>query len=243
MQASRFVGGVLAGINSTLSGGSGALQGIQAGIYGLLKLNETWSLGGELQYLYRLNNSMNFKDDYYTGKVLSEGTLVRNGQTYYPVRYDVDSMLSRYSFTSYSSLSLPLYVQYNRNRLSLYGGLNLGFHFRPNVARVDVKIATISRFDTLAAGMPIVAPASRASDVSLSDFDSRFSVGYLAGAKYQITSQLHLDLRLTQQLWDHLRQRSVGAAKVSETYLYLPTIQLSAGYRFRNPSKAKPKQP
>jgi opacity protein-like surface antigen len=243
LQESHLIGGVLAGINSTLSGGSGALQGIQAGIYGLLKLNERWSLGGELQYLYRLNNSMNLKDDYYTGTVRSEGVITRNGQTYYPVRYDVDSMVNRYSFGSYSSLALPLYVQYNHQRFSIYGGLNLGFHFRPNVDFADVKIATISRFDTLAAGTPMVAPASRAADVSLSDFDSRFSVGYLAGAKYQITPKLHLDLRLTQQLWDNLRQRSVGTAKVSETYLYLPTIQLSAGYRFRNHSKPKPQQP
>ena len=243
LQKARFTFGLLAGINSTMSAGTGALQGLHAGIVGLLKLSEKWQLGAELRSAYRLNNSMDLRDDYFSGKTVNEATVMRNGKPYYALRYEIDSMLSRYSFNSYSSLELPLLLRYNHKRISVFGGPGFAFHFAPNVTRSDTRIATISRYDTLDASLPLPQLPGRTSDVSISDFGSRFSLGYQAGAQYRLTPALHLDLRLSQQLWDSRQGSSVGARRVSDTYIHIPTVQLSVGYHFGVTPRPKPAPP
>lgn len=243
LQNARFAFGLLAGINSTLGAGTGALQGLHAGIAGLLRLSEKWQLGAELRYAYRLNNSMDLKDDYFSGKTLNEATVMRNGRPFNAVRYEIDSMLSRYSFTAYSSLELPLQLRYEHKRMAFYGGPTLAFHFAPNVTRTDTRIATISRYDTLDAALPLPTLPGRTSNVSLSDFDSRFSLGYNVGAQYRLTPALRLDFRLSQQVWDHGQSRSAGSRRVSDTYLHIPSLQLSVGYFFGgNPASATQKK-
>ncbi len=229
---SQFSMGILAGINSTLSGGSGALQGLHAGLWGILKLSEKWSIGSDLKFLFRLNNSMDLKDDTYSSQTFNETSVTRNGQLYNAMRTDVDSTLRRYTFTSYNSIELPLYVRYSHNRFSVYGGPNVAFHFRPSVTRTDTKIGTVSRYDTLLASQPLPTAVSRPADVTFSDFDSRFSLGYLVGAQYRLSSALGLDLRLSHQVWDNLQNRSAGAGRVSTTYIQIPALQLSVNYRF-----------
>lgn len=241
LQQARFSFGLLAGINSSLGGGSGALQGLHAGMMGILALSEKWSLGAELRYAFRLNNSMDLKDDYYSGKVINEATISRNGKAYNAVRYEIDSMLSRYSFPSYQSLELPLQVRYNHNRFSFYGGPSVAFHFAPAVTKTNTRIGTISRFDTLDAALPLPTLPSRASDVTTDDFGSRFSLGYNVGAQYRIMPALHLDLRLSQALWDNQQGRSAGSRRVSETYLHIPSVQLSVGYFWSEKSSKKEK--
>lgn len=242
LRSARYTIGLLAGINSTLSGGSGALQGLHAGIFGLLKLSEKWHIGAGLHYAYRLNNSMDLKDDYFSGRVISEATVMRNGRPYNALRYEIDSMLSRYSFTSYSSLELPLQLRYEQKRFSVYGGPNIAFHFAPAVTRTDTRIATISRYDTLDASLPLPTLPGRTSDVSLSDFDNRFSLGYNVGAQYRLTPALRLDLRLSQQLWDNRQSHSAGSRRVSETYLHIPSLQLSVGYFFQQKQSLQQKR-
>ncbi len=234
LRSARYTIGLLAGINSTLSGGTGALQGLQAAVVGLLKLSEKWHIGAEVRYALRLNNSMDLKDDYFSGKVINEATVMRNGRPYNAVRYEIDSMMSRYSFNTYSHIELPLQLRFDQKRFSVYGGPSFAFHFAPSVTRTNTRIATISRFDTLDAALPLPTLPGRTSDVSLSDFDSRFSLGYHAGAQYRLTPSLSLDLRLSQQLWDNRQGRNAGSRRVSETYLHIPSVQLSVGYFFRH---------
>ncbi len=228
----KFYAGMMAGINSSLTG-VGSLQGFHFGLMGMIAFSEHFALVAELRYLRRFNGSANLRDDYYNTKRISESAYTQNGQTYNVYRYDLDSNVSFYKFGSLNTFQLPLYMRYSRNRLSLLAGVHLAYHLRTDVEHGGDRIATISRYDTLLAAATPVAPLSRQATVSVADFGRRFGIGYVAGAGYELSPAINLDLRLSQQIWDNLKGTSEGARTVSKNYFQLPTLQLSVGYRFQ----------
>jgi hypothetical protein len=228
----RFYAGTLAGISSTLAG-AGSLQGFHFGLMGMMAFSERFALVTELRYLRQFNGSSNLRDDYYKTYMVSESAFQQNGQSYNVYRYDLDSNVSSYKFEGVNTFQLPIYARIGFNRFSLLGGLNLSYHMRTDVEQGGARIATISRYDTLLTGATPPLPLSRAATINVADFGPRFGIGYVAGAAYNLSPSLSLDMRITQQVWDNKKHVSEGARTISKTYFQLPTLQLSVGYRFQ----------
>lgn len=212
----HFYPGILVGGNSTF--GQNNLSGFHAGLSGIISFNEKWSVLTELKYMHRFHSGT-IQDDYLR---TTDSTKVVNG-----VRYNsYDSVEHFFNFPSASAVELPIALRYAIKRFQLFGGANMVYHFTINNVyegdRLHPKETAMSSTVnyTWHKGLP---------GVTISDFSSRFGIGALLGAAYQMTPAMQIDLRLTQNVWDNAR--TPGAKAISRALYNVPSMQMTVTYR------------
>jgi hypothetical protein len=203
----QFYGGVTFGVNSYLFGPN-SMNGVQAGVRGLVVFDETVAFLSELKYIQRFNNNSVINDNYLSG---ASGA--------------VNEIEHFFKFSALHSIEMPLAVKYAFNRLHLLGGANLAYNFKASAEEVTRPLAQPTPGHTFA-----TAPV-----ISIDDFGPRFSVGGVLGVGYSITPAFDVDFRVTKNLFDNAK--GAGGRVVSRELYRSPSLQLSIGYRFSQRNK------
>jgi hypothetical protein len=224
----KFYGGVIGGLNSSLSGNN-SMWGFQLGLSGLLSLNERWGVVSELKFMQRFNNKAISNNGYANlDSSAATGSMV----------YTWDSVNRSFTFPTVSAIELPVYIKYSLNRLNFHAGMNLTYNF--SIKNIDMKEFTIRQTNNEG---PVMEGAVNYSfdngvpKIEVADFSSRFSMGYLFGVGYQLSPALQVDVRMTKAFTDNAK--TDGAKELSKRVFNNPTVQVNLNYRFSN-NKFKP---
>lgn len=223
----RFYPGVIVGANTSLAG-QNSLYGFQLGATGTLSLNDKWGILTELKYVQRLRKDSKLDDNYINNLDSSVSPSKQK-------LYSYDSTQHYFNYTNVSSIELPVAIKYSLKRLNLFGGGN--FVYNLGVANVTEYSYKYSQETPAMSANINYEWVNGAPKITVTDFKSRFSIGYLIGAGYQLSPAMQLDIRLTQNVWDNAK--SEGGKLISKDLYKMPSLQINMSYRFSN-SKNKP---
>jgi opacity protein-like surface antigen len=204
----HFAPGLTAGINGTFFGPN-SFKGFQFGVNGNFILNDQVSVMADLKYFHRINNDYTLNDNYYTYTPVATGG------------YSKELIVNPYNFSTLHSIEMPLYVRYTSGNFNFFVGGNFLYMFSINTGAYPLanpgSITQVSAIEN-----------DNKPQLQAKDFDSRFGMGYLVGASYQVTSKVTIDFREVQTLWDN---GSSSGSKIISNQLYRsPSLQLSLGY-------------
>ena len=239
MARAQFYAGITGGFNANMFGAN-SLAGFQLGITGLLAFNERWSIGAELKFYQRFNTGASIQDNYTKGYDYIPGSIgTQNGQQVQSWSWKEDRVTHYYNFTAVQTLEAPIALRYNIGRIFGEAGVNLMYAFAINAEEIE-------RTDGAAVPMAKSIPVGNTPEninggrpqVNLSDFGSRFGLGYVLGAGYQFSPALNTNFRLVQGFWDNAGAN--GAQRVSRSLYQMPSLQLSIGYRFSQNRNIRP---
>jgi opacity protein-like surface antigen len=205
--SAQFAPGLTAGINGTFFGPS-SFKGFQFGVTGNFIFGDNFSILTELEYFRRMNNNYSITDNYYTYTQAGGGLYTKTTQ---PVTY---------SFSTLQSIEMPISIRYCKSHFNFYVGGNIVYTFAINTGESS-STATSTTVST--------AGSNSEGQIKVSDFDSRFGLGYLFGVSYQVTPNMMLDFRNVQTVWDNAS--TPGAKTISNQLYKSPSLQISIGYR------------
>jgi hypothetical protein len=224
----KFYGGVIGGLNTSLSGNN-SMWGFQLGLSGLLSLNERWGIVSELKFMQRFNSKAVANNGF---ENLDSAT-VDNVTT-----YTWDSVNRSFNFPTVSAVELPLYIKYTLSRFNFHAGMNLTYNFAiKNVEENSFKIRQVNNEGPVMQGAVNYSFDNGVPKIELTDFSSRFSLGYLFGMGYQLSPALQLDVRMTKAFADNAKTN--GAKELSKKIYNQPSVQVNLNYRFSS-NKFKP---
>ncbi len=219
-----FQPGVLAGINSSMAGHNSTF-GLQAGLSGIVTFSDHWSVLGELKYFNQFNLGGQVRETYHKydfTKTATTNTYVHDSVDHY------------YEYTTLSSLQLPIALRYSIQKISIMAGGNFSYNLAVNSATDLGK--TYSKTETIASGTVSYKWENGAPQISIKDFSSRFSIGYLFGVAWQMAPTMILDARVTQSFWDNAK--TPGQKLVSKALYDNPSVQLNFTYRIGKPKNS-----
>ncbi len=231
----QFYTGFAAGINYTPSGNGNNFQGVQFGPTGELVFNKHWSLFGAVKYFNRSGGKKTINDNFAKDVSNNIADSVKGANTYFTVL--TDSTNRYFNFSTVHSFEMPISVRYAINKFYLMTGINLAYSLPVNVELVEKEYKGMNSrvVQTNTTSKPMLSESK--SILTTADFGSRFGVGYLIGAGYQITPAWQTDLRMVNTFWDNAK--GDGAKRLSKDFYRLPSIQITVGYQFnRGRSKA-----
>lgn len=225
MNGISFYPGLLAGVNCSAVNGKPAL-GFQAGITGLVKMSERWSILTEIKYMNNITNRTTIDDGY--NRDLQSQTDPANTAI---ITYRWDSVVHNFGYSSLSSVNMPIALRFSAGRMNVFGGLNMAYNFGVNIYdggatyhKSETRPIDLGGFDWHA------APAKYDA---ANDFKAKFGIGYVIGASYQASPAMQVDLRVaTQSLWNNAK--TSGSKEVFNHLYRSPSLQLNASYRFSN---------
>ena len=212
----RFAPGLTAGINSTFFGPN-SFKGFQFGLTGELFFNDDLGLMGEFKYFHRINNDYQVNDNYYN--YLNNGTK--------------QLVLSSYSFSALHSFEMPISIRYSKGNFTFIAGGNIVYAFSINTGAATI----VSPTAPVATSVSPAQATDNKPQLSASDFNSRFGLGYLFGFAYKVSPNVTLDLRDVQSFWDNAG--SAGAKSVSTQLYKSPSFQFSLNYRLGKKSRGE----
>ncbi len=206
-----FAPGLTAGINGTFFGPN-SFKGFQFGVTGKFIFGEDISIMGELKYFNRSNNDFAMTDNFYR-YVQNQGSNT----------FSKEQVSNTYSFSTLHSFEVPISVRYMVGNFDFFGGFNLIYNLGINIDAAPPIVAN-----------PVPGTFTQIGNdnkpaLAVSDFDSKFGLGYLFGFSYQLSPNLALDIRNVQTFWNS--GGGSGAKYVSEQLYKSPSIQLSLSYR------------
>lgn len=224
-----FYPGIIGGINTSI-GKSNPISGFQLGVTGSLNLSSNWSLFAEFKYMQNFNmNGSVIKDNYNNNLNLA----LSGGQA----KYSWDSIGHSYSYTTLSSLHLPVGVRYTMGQLAVFCGADFAYNFA--IVNSDETSITRHVSQVTNTSQPFSYNYDKQTPkIAASDLNARFGVGAVLGIGYYINPSTFIDMRMVDNLWDNTKTN--GAFMVSEQIYNRPTLQLNISYRF---SKNKYRQP
>ncbi|MFA6149774.1 MAG: hypothetical protein WC716_00550 [Chitinophagaceae bacterium] len=231
----QFYTGFAAGINYTPSGNGNNFQGVQFGPTGELVFNKHWSLFGAVKYFNRSGGKKTINDNFAKEVSNNVADSVKGANTYFTVL--TDSTNRYFNFSTVHSFEMPISVRYAINKFYLMTGINLAYSLPVNVELVEKEYKSMNSrvVQTNTTSKPMLSESK--SILTTADFGSRFGIGYLVGAGYQITPAWQTDLRMVNTFWDNAK--GDGAKRLSKDFYRLPSIQITVGYQFnRGRSKA-----
>ncbi len=206
-----FAPGITAGINGTFFGPN-SFKGFQFGITGKFIFGEDISIMGELKYFNRSNNDFSMTDNFY-----------RYTQNQGSTTFSKEQVSNTYSFSTLHSFEVPISVRYMVGNFDFFGGFNIIYNLGINIDAAPPIVAN-----------PVPGIFSQIGNdskpaLAVSDFDSKFGLGYLFGFSYQLSPNLALDIRNVQTFWNS--GGGSGAKYVSDQLYKSPSLQLSLSYR------------
>jgi hypothetical protein len=208
----QFSPGLTAGINGTFFGPN-SFKGFQFGLTGEFVFDDKWSMMVELKYFHRVNNDYTMNDNYNTYNYNQSKRA-----------YEKDSFAHSYSFSTLHSFELPVTVRYTKKNYTFYAGGNVAYTLgvnpseNPQIYPIPPSYVTTPGSN----GTPRFTPGDLQA--------TRVGVGYMFGFAYKIASNMVLDVRNVQTIWDNA---SGSGSRIISTQLYKsPSLQLSFNYRF-----------
>jgi hypothetical protein len=212
---------------NTSFGNPGAF-GLQLGIAGLYQLNERLTLAAELKYVNHYFSNYSLDDQSVTFENI-------NSQQISGVEWlfsgTQKTATSAYKINSFGALEMPITLNYNLGRVSVFGGLNMAYAFPINWSKENT-LNTVPVQQTRTQNENPFLNSSFTIDEQ-KDFSSRFGLGYVWGLNYDFSRKVSLDARLTQILWDNNK----GNTDAIKRLFHVPTLQVSFGYYFGRKDK------
>lgn len=228
----KFYTGFSAGANYSISN-SNNFQGVQFGPTGELVFNKHWSLFGAIKYFNRSGGKKTVNDSY--AKEIANDTPSISGPNWY-YKVHTDSTNHFFNFSTLHSFELPITIRYAFKKFYVMTGINLAYYLGVNVEEVSKTHSNQNPHFVQTNSTKPILKESKPTLVT-TDFGSRFGVGYVIGAGYQIAPAWQADLRVVNNFWDN--SKGNGAQKLSKDFYKLPSLQISIGYQFnRGKSKA-----
>jgi hypothetical protein len=224
MSGISFHGGLMGGINSSL--GTYHMAGFQAGLVGMMDINDRWMVFAELKYQQRFGNGKSLYNNYNKlATPVYQGGNVTN--------YQWESVEHYFNISSSSLVELPIAVRYSSKRISVFTGLNTAYNFAVNVEEKENKqlhdymAPTGTPTSTITSGWDKDQPV-----ITTNDFGARLTMGAMLGFGYQVSPAVGVDLRISQPFWDNVKSK--GAYQVSKELYRVPSLQFNLTYRFSN---------
>jgi hypothetical protein len=222
----NFYAALILGGNTSF-GNPGAF-GLQLGVAGLYQLSERLTLAAELKYVNHYFSNYSLDDQSVTFENI-------NSQQISGVEWlfsgTQKTTTSSYKINNFGALEMPITLNYNLGRVSVFGGLNVAYAF-------PVKWTKENTLNTV----PVQQTRTQNENPFLNsgftideqkDFSSRFGLGYVWGLNYDFSRKVSLDARLTQILWDNNK----GNTDAIKRLFHVPTLQVSFGYYFGRKDK------
>jgi hypothetical protein len=222
----NFYAALILGGNTSF-GNPGAF-GLQFGIAGLYQLSERLTLAAEFKYVNHYFSNYSLDDQSVTFENI-------NSQQISGVEWlfsgNQKTTTSSYKINNFGALEMPITLNYNLGRVSVFGGLNMAYAFPLNWTKENT-LNTV----------PVQQVRNQNENPFLNDpftideqkdFSSRFGLGYVWGLNYDLSRKVSLDARLTQILWDSNK----GNTDAIKRLFHVPTLQVSFGYYFGRKDK------
>ncbi|OJW84356.1 MAG: hypothetical protein BGO69_11420 [Bacteroidetes bacterium 46-16] len=217
----EYSSGLIGGINAVFMAG-GMVPGIQLGATETLGISDRIAVMLELKYHQSFNRGIVVNSNYVKYVEQADHSYLR------------DSMSLNYKFSTLQNFALPVTLQYHVNDfINIIAGGSLVYTLGINPEPDETPLYDYRKTGLSNPGQAAL-DASR-PDISQSDFNSRFGLGYIIGASYQIGPKMNADLRMTQTIWDNAA--TPGAKIVSDRLYKKPGVQLSIGYNLSKEKK------
>lgn len=229
----KFFAGFSGGFNYSLSN-TNNFQGVQFGPTGELVFNKHWSLFGAIRYFNRSGGTKTVNDNYAKESANNTPDSTSGANWYFKVH--TDSTSRYFNFSTLHSFEMPITLRYAFNKFYVLTGLNLAYYLSVNVEEVEKKYSPVNAHLVQTNSTKPILNETKPL-LSTSDFGSKFGLGYVIGAGYQIAPAWQADIRLVNTFWDNAK--GDGANKLSKDFYKLPSVQISVGYQF-NRGRAKP---
>jgi len=204
----HFAPGITGGINGTFFGPT-SFKGFQFGFTGSFIFTDQVSVSADLKYFHRINNNYSLNDNYYAYAPVATGGYTR------------ELVVNPYSFSTLHSIEMPLYIRYTTGNFNFFVGGNFVYEFAINTGAYPLA-------DPTTAQQVSTMGNDNAPKIKAQDFDSRFGIGCLVGASYQVSRKVTFDFRDVQTVWDN--GKSTGAKIISNQLYKSPSLQFSIGY-------------
>lgn len=227
-----FHPGLVAGISSSV--GAYNMMGAQLGIVGIMNISDRWGMFAELKGVYRFGNGKSLVNNYKS--IDPNGPTYLGNNTY---SYGWDSVAHSFNISSSTSIELPIAVKYSANRLSGFAGVNGVYNFAVKVDEYSQKYSR-SYVTNSTSAQELTQQWGENTIIGYDAFKSRFMLGYVVGAGYQVSPNMGLDLRMTQPFFES-NAGTKSSAVVSKQLYRAPSFQLNFTYRFSN-NKYKPRE-
>ncbi|MBL7712413.1 MAG: outer membrane beta-barrel protein [Chitinophagaceae bacterium] len=230
-KSAKFFWGLSGGVNYSSPNGSGGFQGVQFGPTGELVFNKHWSLFGAIKYFNRSGSKKMVSDNF--SSQIAEQDSVQGANWYFTAR--TDSTNRYFNFSTVHSFEMPITLRYTIRKFYLMTGINLAYYLPVNVEKVEREYNNMNVHVIVTNSSKAIVSDPTKPQLNIADFGSRFGMGYVIGAGYQITPAWQVDMRIVNPFWDNAK--GAGAQKLSKDFYKLPSVQLSFGYqinRIRN---------
>ncbi len=197
--------------------------GIQAGIGLSYILAERWTLSAEFKFINKYFPKFKFTDESSDFNIerahdSSTGDWIYTG--------DGNIIYNNYTVQNYNALNLPIYLSYNiSSRMAIFGGANVSYilpiKWEKERSMEHLIINTRSPNHELYQDKNWLVKESE-------DFNNRFTLGYTAGASYDISRKISINGRVTQSLWSNQR----SGLKQFDKMFRAPAFELSMNFNF-----------
>lgn len=232
LKNAKFYAGFSAGANYSISNNNN-FQGVQFGPTGELVFNKHWSLFGAIKYFNRSGGKKTVNDSY-AKEIANDTPSISGANWYYKVH--TDSTNRFFNFSTLHSFELPITIRYAFNKFYVMTGINLAYYLGVNVEEVQKNYSPVNlHFVQTNSTKPILNESK--PTLSATDFGSKFGMGYILGAGYQMSPSWQADIQVVNNFWDNSKGK--GAQKLSKDFYKLPSLQITIGYQF-NRGKSKP---
>lgn len=200
--------------------GSPNAYGMQAGASFLYALAERWTLALEMRYQSSNYANFRFFDNATTYEVTGEKTPL--GTQFSGTEYKTQT---NYQANSLSRISVPVLLNYNLGRVSIFAGPEFSYYFHLNNTHNEtVQANAVSK---LAYDNKNPFSDEYYSLNPSTDFKSRVALGYAFGLSYDFSRKVSVDLRFNQMLWDNSGKYQLDA--VRKIYRQ-PAVELNFGF-------------
>jgi hypothetical protein len=228
----QFYMGAGGGFNYSPSAAN-SFRGVQFGATGELVFNRHLSLMGELKYFNRSGGYKTVDDSYIKEHTSSTPDSSSMGNNWYTMR--TDSTNRYFNFSTLHSFEMPVTLRYAFRKFYLMTGINVAYYLGLNVEEINNQYNNLNPrvVGVQTSRQPI--PKVEKPQLDIQDFGTRYGIGYIFGAGYQVNPSLQIDLRLVNTFWDN--SKTEGAKHLSRDFYKIPSVQLNIGYQFNREKK------
>ncbi len=222
----KFYAAILFGGN--MSFGNPGAFGMQVGIAGLYSLGERLTLAAELKYVNHYFSNYSIDDKSVTFENVSSQQVSGVEWLFSGTQ---NTMTSSYKVNSFSALEMPVTLNYNLGRVSLFAGLNAAYAFPIKWNKENTYNTTNVQQTRTENQNPFLNSSLKVNEQE--DFASRLGLGYVWGLNYDFSRKVSLDARVSQILWDNNKGNTDALSRLFR----IPTLQFSLGYYFGRKDK------
>lgn len=222
----NFYAALVLGGNTSF-GNPGAF-GLQLGIAGLYQLSERLTLAAELKYVNHYFSNYSLDDQSVTFENVNSQQISGIEWLFSGTQ---KTTTSSYKINNFGALEMPVTLNYNLGRVSVFGGLNIAYAFPIKWSKENTLNTVPVQQTRNQNENPFKNSAFKIDEQN--DFSSRFGLGYVWGLNYDFSRKVSLDARLTQILWDNNK----GNTDAIKRLFHVPTLQVSFGYYFGRKDK------